>query len=129
MLTALAGNMKIPSLLIVTDYRELCAYLVEADGSPEIIERRDFQHDGQTDVPLVEWTPDRNGYVTLVAEIGEILDRYNPDAWAMACPGPLGEILPSLLSADHAKRLASCKRMDVGNVDISNVEAFFANDC
>jgi hypothetical protein len=117
--------MKTPSLLIVTDYHQLCAYLVEPDGSPEIVERRDFQHDGQTGVPLVEWTPDRNGYLTLVAEIGAILERYNPGAWAMACPGPLADILPSLLSADHAKRLATCKRLDVGNIDISNVGAVF----
>lgn len=123
---AQAAAMNVPSLLIVTDYRELCAYLLQPDGSPEIVERLYFEEDGQTGVPAVEWTPDRNGYLTLVAEISAILDRYDPPAWGLACPGPLAEILPSLLRAEHARRLKVRKRSDVANVDIANVADWFA---
>ena len=117
----------LPELLIVTDYLTLAAYLVQPDGRAQILKQIDFEHDSQTSVPMVEWTSEdrAKGFVQVGETIDELLCRYQPPAWGLACPHEFGERLLARLPQPCRQSLALLRLEDVKNVDIANVTLWF----
>lgn len=113
--------MKLPSILIVIGYRNLSAYMVLPDGLPEIVKTIDFENDGQTSVPLVDWSDDNRCEWTVADQISRVLDRYQPDSWGLACPPELVGKVTRWLSAGQRATLDVVKQIDVETVEISNV--------
>jgi len=120
--------MNPPSLLIVTNYRKLFAYMVLPDGRPQVLEHMDFQHDGQTNVPLIQWKSDEGCYRVLGEKVTAILDRYRPKSWGLACPKMLCEKLKQELSIFHREALVIEKTMNVEDVSICNVMKIFGGN-
>jgi hypothetical protein len=118
-------NMKLPDLLIVADYDSLSAYVILPDGLPEIADHIDYEHDGQTGVPLVGWSGGREGYRAVAEQIARILNRYQPRSWGLASPPLLGRKITEWLSADQRASLAALRQTDVENIEISNVVKVF----
>lgn len=117
--------MDFPNLLIVTNYRALFAYLVQPDGRPQVIERIEFQSEGQTGVPVVSWRGGEESYAALAEKISAILSRYHPKSWGLACPVKLCEKLTEVLPVNHKETLAIKRTMNVEDVRISNVLGIF----
>lgn len=117
--------MNLPDLLIIADYDSLSAYVVLPDGLPEIVEHVDYEHDGQTGVPLIGWSEGQDGYRAVAEQIARILERYRPQAWGLASPPMLGRKISEWLSADQQATLAILRQTDVENIDISNVLKVF----
>ncbi|MES2439301.1 MAG: hypothetical protein V4584_09540 [Verrucomicrobiota bacterium] len=113
--------MNPPSILIVTGYEKLSAYLVMPDGLPEIVENIDYQNDGQTSAPLVDWSDGGRCHRAVADSISTILTRYQPETWALACPPELCRKITCWLTPDQKANLGSVRQIDVGNVDVSNV--------
>lgn len=113
--------MKLPNLLIVADEKTLVAYLILVDGLPEIVKRIEFETDCPTGVPLISWTRDSSGYRTLAKTITELLDRYKPDSWGLACPPNFGNELVRVLGKDKQRSLVELRSLDGGKVDVGNV--------
>ncbi|NQX00145.1 hypothetical protein HQ447_05755 [bacterium] len=117
--------MKTPTLLIVTDYRELSAYLVGLDGLTEVVKRVDFQCDGQTSVPLIAWNDERDGDPQLAATIEGLLRRYRPPRWAIASPQRLCRNLTALLPQECKETLVAELHMPVSRITVTNVVSVF----
>lgn len=117
--------MKLPTLLIVADYRYLFAYMVMPDDLPEVVEKIDYRHDGQTSVPLVGWEEGRDGYRAIAESISGILDRYQPGTWALACPPMLARNIIRWLPLTQQNSLGILRETNVENVEISNVCQIF----
>jgi len=117
--------MKLPTLLIVADYRYLFAYMILADGLPEVVEKIDYINDGQTSVPLVGWEDGRDGYRAIAETITTILERYQPATWALACPPMLAKNIVRWLPMDKQASLGILRQANVENVEISNVCQIF----
>ncbi|MEO7099347.1 MAG: hypothetical protein ABI162_08290 [Luteolibacter sp.] len=120
--------MKSPTVLIVTNYRQLFAYLIQPDGSPQVLEHIDFQHDCQTGVALIDWRDDDTSYLKLTACITDILNRYHPESWRLACPEGLAEKIMKILNPSYRESLAAIRTQEVDDVSISNVTAVFASE-
>ena len=120
--------MNTPTVLIVTNYRQLFAYLIQPDGTPQVLEHIDFQHDGQTGVALIDWRDDHTSYLKLTACIAEILNRYHPGFWGLACPKGLEEKIMTVLNPCYRETLAVIRTQEVDDVNISNVLAVFASE-
>ncbi len=118
--------MKTPALLIVVDLQKLFAYLILPDGLPEIVERSDFLHDSPTSVPPLG-ADGRNGCRVIGDRISEILDRYQPDTWGLACPPEMGEEITQCLTEGQRESLATLRVTEVEHVELSNVCQLFAN--
>ena len=117
----------LPELLIVTDYHTLAAYLIQPDGRAQILKQIDFEHDSQTSVPMVEWTSEdrAEGFVQVGETIDELLCRYQPPAWGLACPQEFGERLLDRLPEPCRQSLALLRMDEVQEVDIANVTEWF----
>ena len=120
--------MKTPTVLIVTNHRQLYAYLVQPDGRCQVLEHIDFEHDGQTGVALIDWTNDATCYRQLGADIANILGRYHADSWGLACPPSMAEYLVPCLNSPSRESLAVVRPMEVDDVNVSNVAAVFTSD-
>lgn len=112
-------------ILVVADYQVLHAYMILPDGLPEIVEHIDYENDGQTSAPLVGWEDGRNGYRTIAEKITEILSRYQPAAWGLACPPMLSRQITAWLPDGFRSTLALIAETEVETVDISNVCKIF----
>ncbi len=117
--------MPLPKLLVVADYQHLAAYLVLPDSLPEILERVDFEHDCQTGAPLVEWSEERNGYQEVAEMIGEILSRYRPDSWGLACPEDFAREIVRYLAIEQQHALTVMRMPELAAVDVANVCRIF----
>ncbi|GAA5126474.1 hypothetical protein JIN84_15540 [Luteolibacter yonseiensis] len=117
--------MKLPTILIVADYRYLFAYMILADGLPEVVEKIDYINDGQTSVPLVGWDDGRDGYQAIAENITFILERYQPATWALACPPMLAKNIVRWLPMEQQASLGILRQTNVENVEISNVCQIF----
>jgi hypothetical protein len=117
--------MTLPGVLIVADYKHLASYLVLPDSLPEILARVDFEHDCQTGAPLVEWSGERNGYQEIAEMIGEILDRYHPESWGLACPEDFGSEIVQYLSKEQQRTLTVMRMLELAAVDVANVCKIF----
>ena len=117
--------MQHPSVLIVTDYNGLCAYLLLPDGVAEILNHIDFHHDCPTNVPLVGWSAEDEGYCMLAGQIEEILARYEPEGWGLACPRRMLDPLLERIGPAHLRTLVIEKGMDVCGITVSNVAGAF----
>jgi len=117
--------MKLPTILIVADYRYLFAYMILADGLPEVVEKIDYINDGQTSVPLVGWDEGRDGYRSIAESIKTILERYQPATWALACPPMLAKNIVRWLPLEQQATLGILRQTNVENVEISNVCQIF----
>jgi len=122
--------MSSPSLLIVTDLHSLFAYLLQAEGMPIILERIDFHCDGQTHVPLTschpEWKEQEKSR-TIAQKIEEILEKYQPESWGLACPASLCEEVTDQLRHCHERKLCIRLALDVSDVHVGNVAHLFAH--
>ncbi len=117
--------MNFPTLLIVTNYRNLFAYLIQPDGLPQIVEHVDFEFDSQTSVPLIQWKNDEGCYRALAQKVAAILERYRPKSWGLACPGILCEKLKEEISIFHRRTLVFERDMNVDDINICNVMNVF----
>lgn len=117
--------MKLPTILIVADYRYLFAYMIMADGLPEVVEKIDYINDGPTSVPLVDMDDGGEGYRAIGENITTILERYQPATWALACPPPLAKNIVRWLPLEKQATLGILRQTDVENVEISNVCQIF----
>lgn len=117
--------MKLPTVLIVADYRYLFAYMILADGLPEVVEKIDYINDGQTSAPLVGWDEGRDGYRAIAEAITTILERYQPATWALACPPMLAKNIVRWLPLDKQASLGILRETNLENVEISNVCQIF----
>lgn len=116
-----------PSILIVVSHERLDAYLVQADGRPQIVKQTDFIHDCQTGVPLVEWGSGDAASCGKVAQmIEDILGQYGNGKWALACPESFGGELYRHLSTEAQQELAQQRLAEVVDVDIANVVQWFS---
>lgn len=122
--------MNSPSLLIVTDLHSLFAYLLQAEGMPIILERVDFDCDGQTHVPLTschpEWKEHQKSRV-IAQKIEEILEKYQPESWGLACPKAVCDGVADQLRHCHEKNLSTRLTVDVSDVHVGNVAHLFAH--
>lgn len=122
--------MSSPSLLIVTDMKSLFAYQLEPEGVPIILERVDFECDSQTHIPLTACHPEwkENEKSRAIAEkIGEILDKYHPDSWGLACPETLCEDVADQMRHCHERKLCKRLTLDVKDIHVGNVMQIFAH--
>ncbi|MES2661417.1 MAG: hypothetical protein V4689_22545 [Verrucomicrobiota bacterium] len=117
--------MNLPDLLIIADFKQLQAYIILPDGLPEVVENVDFENDGPTSVPLVEWSNDRDGYRAVAEGVAGIVARYQPDTWGLACPLLLGREIIERLPPSTQASLVVLWQIDVAAVDISNVLQLF----
>ena len=120
--------MNLPTLLIVTNYRNLFAYLVQPDGLPQIVDHVDFEFDSQTSVPLIRWKNDEGCYRALAEKVASILERYRPKSWGLAGPGTLCEKLKEELSIIHRRALSIERKMNVDDINICNVMNIFGGN-
>jgi hypothetical protein len=120
--------MKLPTILIVADYRFLFAYMIMPDGLPEVVEKIDYINDGQTSVPLVGWEEGRDGYRAIAESITSILDRYQPPAWALACPPMLAKNIVRWLPLEQQNTLGILRQTNVQDVEVSNVCRLFDSE-
>ena len=122
--------MSSPSLLIVTDLHSLFAYLLQAEGMPIILERVDFECDGQTHIPLIschpEWKEQEKSR-TIAQKIEEILEKYHPESWGLACPASLCDDVADQLRHCHERKLYTRLTVDVSDVHVGNVAHLFAH--
>ncbi len=117
--------MILPEILIVADYKNLHAYLILPDGLPEIVETIDFENDGPTNIPLVEWTDDQEGYVVVATKIAEIVANYQSQSWGLACPPLLSNKITNRLPPAIQASLTILRQMNVDEISVSNVLQVF----
>ncbi len=106
-------------------YRELYAYMVQPDGRALVLEHIDFEHDGQTTVPLVDWRDVQTCYRGLAGKISSILDRYRPESWGLATPKQIAEPLIAAMPRVHRDLLITVRMMDVTGITVANVTMTF----
>ncbi len=118
--------MKIPDLLIVADCERLLACIVLPDGLPEIIETIDYENDGQTSVPLIDFTDRHEGCRVIADRVSGLLRRYQPASWGLACPPDLErEITPWLDPKELSTLTAIRETDDVAKVDVCGIMTLF----
>lgn len=117
--------MKHPDIVIATGYEALFAYLLNPDGKAVLIERIDFQSDGQTKVPLLRWDLESSCYRTIVEMIEKILARYQPDSWGLACRSEQYPKIEKLLANPFLNSLIRWIKTDTEEVNIGNVTSRF----
>ncbi|MFT4176138.1 MAG: hypothetical protein QM627_05730 [Luteolibacter sp.] len=122
--------MNLPELLIVTNFESLYAYLLEPDGIPVTVKNVNFICDSQTGIPLTachpEWK-DKEATRAIAEKIGEVLDRYHPTTWGLACPAPLGESVVDELRHCHEKKLTRHLTLETNDVHVGNVVSVFSH--
>jgi len=116
---------EIPQLLVTIDYQELFAYLVHPDGIAERIEHVDFQSDGPTSAPLLDWCSSPECHQSLAHIVDNLLDRYRPSDWGLACSQGLSQGLEAHLSPEHRDLLLKHRCMDTSGLTVSNVTTAF----
>lgn len=118
--------MNLPDILIAADCKQLLACMVLPDGLPEIIETIDYENDGQTSAPAIDFADRHDGCRVIAERISAILDRYQPATWGLACPSDLSrEILPWLTPKELATLSIVRDKDDVTKVDICGIARLF----
>lgn len=118
--------MKKPSIIVVVARGNLFSYLIHPDGFAVLVKRVDFQLDGQTHCPLLDWNCERSApYRILGSIISIILRQYSPQAWALVCAPDQTDAILENLEADRIESLADCVGSDTLDVNITNVSHYF----
>jgi len=100
----------------------------QQEGMPLILERVDFLCDSQTGVPLTACHPEwheEEGPRAIAQKIEDILDRYQPGSWGLACPAFLYDRITDQIRHCHEKKLCTRLATDVDQIHVGNVAQLF----